>query len=128
MRTRRRNHRDLGIILAVAAALVSAPSAAQDRDPAARQKLLDLAYVLGEAHALKQVCEQDNQYWRARMARLIELETPDLAFKVRLTDRFNVGFSARSGQDPECSASSRTEAAAVARRGRTLAQALSGIR
>ncbi len=84
--------------------------------------------MLGEAHALKQVCEQDNQYWRARMARLIELEQPDLAFKVRLTDRFNVGFSVRSGQYPECSASSRTEAAAVARRGRTLAQALSGIR
>ncbi len=84
--------------------------------------------MLGEAHALKQACEQDSQYWRARMARLIELEQPDLAFKVRLTDRFNTGFSASQGQFPECNARSRAEAAAVARRGRTLAQALSGIR
>ncbi len=101
---------------------------AQDRDPAARQKLLDLAYVLGESHALARACDDDSQYWRARMTRLIELEQPDLAFKVRLTERFNTGFSAREGQFPECSARSRTEAAAVARRGRTLALALSGIR
>jgi uncharacterized protein (TIGR02301 family) len=117
-----------GLILAVAAALIAAPSAAQDRDPAGRQKLLDLAYVLGEAHALKQACEPASQYWRARMRRLIDLEKPDLAFETRLADRFNTGFTVRQSQFPACSTAARAEAAAAARRGRTLAQGLSRIR
>ena len=117
-----------GAILTAAAALLAAPSLAQDRDPAGRQALLDLAYVLGEAHALKQACDSENQYWRARMQRLLELEKPDLAFKVRLTDRFNTGFTVRESQFPACNAAARAEAAAAARRGRVLAQRLSRIR
>jgi uncharacterized protein (TIGR02301 family) len=124
LRTRRRNHRDLGVILAIATALVSAPSQAQDRDPAQRQTLLDLAFVLGEAHALKLLCEPEDQYWRARMQRLIDLEKADLAFTGRLTDRFNVGFSVGEGQFRACSPQSRAEASRVARRGRDLALAL----
>ena len=111
-----------------AAALIAAPSLAQDRDPAGRQALLDLAYVLGEAHALKQACEPNSQYWRARMQRLVDLEKPDRDFHVRLADRFNTGFTVRETQFPECSPAARAAAAAAARRGRTLAQGLSRIR
>lgn len=128
MRTRRRNHRNLGVILVFATALASAPSAAQDRDPASRQALLDLAYVLGEAHALKQACDKESQYWRARMQRLVELEKPDMAFNVRLADRFNTGFTVRETQFPDCNAAARAEAVAAARRGRALSQRLSRIR
>lgn len=117
-----------GLILTVAAALIAAPSAAQDRDPAGRQKLLDLAYTLGEAHALKRACDPESQYWRARMQRLIDLEKPDLAFETRLANRFNTGFSVREAQFPECNAAAKAEAAAAARRGRALAQDLSRIR
>lgn len=118
----------LRLILTVAAALIAAPSAAQDRDPAGRQKLLDLAYVLGEAHALKRACEPESQYWRARMQRLIDLEKPDLAFQTRLADRFNTGFTVREDQFPDCNGAARKEAVAAARRGQKLAQELSRIR
>jgi len=115
--------------LGLAAALLGAPpSFAQDRDPAGRQALLDLAYVLGEAHALRQACDEESQYWRTRMERLIELEKPDQQFHHRLADRFNTGFSVRETQFPDCSAAARAEAAAAARRGRALAQRLSRIR
>ena len=108
--------------------MISAPSAAQDRDPAQRQTLLSLAYVLGESHALARACDDDSQYWRARMERLIALEAPDLAFKTRLTAQFNTGYSAREAQFPNCSAASKAEAKAAARRGRTLTLELSRIR
>jgi uncharacterized protein (TIGR02301 family) len=128
LRARRPNHHDLGISLFVAAALVSAPSAAQDRDPVQRQALLDLAYVLGESHALARACHDDDQYWRARMARLIELEAPDLLFKARLTAQFNTGYSAEEAQFPSCTAQARAAAVDTAKRGRTLSLQLSRIR
>lgn len=93
-----------------------------------RQQLLDLAYALGESHALRQACAPDDQYWRERMRRLIEVERPDEAFAQRLADRFNTGFSVRQAQFPACTPAVRTEAAAAARRGRAAAQALSRIR
>jgi len=117
--------------LAVAAALallVAVPAAAQPADPQARQQLLDLAYVLGEAHALRQACKPDDQYWRSRMRRVLEVERPDAAFAGRLADRFNTGFSVRKAQHPACTAKARAELKAVARRGRDLAYGLSRFR
>ncbi len=104
------------------------PAAAQDRDPTVRQKLLELAYALGESHALRLVCEPEDQYWRARMRRLIELERPDQAFADVLAKRFNAGFQVRESQFPACDARVGAEAAAAARRGQALADALSRIR
>jgi uncharacterized protein (TIGR02301 family) len=74
---------------------------AQDRSPAERQTLLDLAFTLGESHALRQVCEgAGDQYWRARMMRLTEVEKADQAFDAQLRDRFNTGFAAGPGPVP----------------------------
>ena len=113
----------------LAAALVSAPSAAQDRDPSQRQSLLDLAYVLGQSHALARACDDVNSlYWRSRMERLIELEAPDLPFKARLTAQFNTGYSASEAQFPTCTPAARAAATAAARKGRTLSLELSRIR
>lgn len=84
--------------------------------------------MLGESHALRQACTPEDQYWRARMRRLIEVERPDEAFAGRLADRFNTGFSVRESQFPECTPAARREGAAAARRGRAIAQALSRIR
>ena len=112
----------------MAATLLASSAAAQDRAPAQRQQLLDLAYALGESHALRQACTPDDQYWRERMRRLIEVERPDGAFAQRLADRFNTGFSVRQAQFPECTPAVRAEAAAAARRGRAAAAALSRIR
>ncbi len=110
--------------LALALALL-APAGlvrAQDRDPAERQKLLDLAFTLGESHALRQVCEgMDDQYWRSRMARLTEVEKADPAFDAQLRERFNNGFAARQGQFASCDETIRQAQQQTARKGQALA-------
>lgn len=109
---------------ALAAFLAGAPAAAQDRAPAARQSLLELAWVLGQSHALAQACAPEDQTWRARMTRLIAVEVPDQALEARLAEQFNAGFAAARARFSACDPAARTEAAKVAQRGRALAEAL----
>ncbi|MFN3524264.1 MAG: TIGR02301 family protein [Phenylobacterium sp.] len=107
-------------------ALAAAPAAAQTRGPVERQALVDLSYVLGESHALRQACEgEDDQYWRARMIRLVELEAPDESLDRRLRTAFNTGYSTARAAHPRCDAAGRAEAARAAVRGRALALRLS---
>jgi uncharacterized protein (TIGR02301 family) len=99
---------------------------AQDRGPVERQQLLDLAFTIGESHALRQVCDgADDQYWRSRMVRLTEVEKAHQAFDAQLRDRFNTGFAARQGQFPQCDDASRQAEQQVARKGQALAARLS---
>jgi uncharacterized protein (TIGR02301 family) len=107
--------------------LLAAPlqAFAQDRPPAVRQNLVDLAYVLGEAHALRQVCEGvQDQYWRQRMVRLMDTEQPDATMERRLRESFNTGFATRQGEFPTCTPAAQTAEAAAMRRGRGLAERL----
>ena len=116
-------------LLALFAALaLAAPAHAQDRSPAARGTLVDLAYVLGQAHGLALICDGQTQTWRARMARLRELEAAEAAFDRRLVNGFNAGFVDAQGRFPTCSRAARAEVAAVAARGRALAQVIAGAR
>jgi uncharacterized protein (TIGR02301 family) len=112
--------RSLLIVLAVMAA---APVAvAQDRSPVQRQALVDLAYVLGEAHALRQVCHgRQDQYWRDQMIGLVGAEQPDATMERRLRETFNTGFATRQGEFPACSPEAQRAEAAAMRRGRGLA-------
>jgi uncharacterized protein (TIGR02301 family) len=99
---------------------------AQDRNPVERQQLLDLAFTIGESHALRQVCQGANdQYWRSRMVRLTEVEKADQAFDAQLRDKFNTGFAARQGQFPQCDEASRQAEQQVARKGQALSAKLS---
>ncbi|KQZ28840.1 TIGR02301 family protein [Caulobacter sp. Root1472] len=105
--------------------VASGAALAQDRSPAERQTLLDLAFTLGESHALRQVCEgAGDQYWRARMMRLVEVEKADQAFDAQLRDRFNTGFAAGQGQFTECGEASLRAEQQAAVKGRTLAARL----
>jgi uncharacterized protein (TIGR02301 family) len=111
----------------VALAVLASPvvGVAQDRSPVERQKLLDLAFTIGESHALRQLCQgTGDQYWRARMMRLTEVEKADQAFDAQLRDKFNTGFAARQGEFPQCDADSRRAAQAAARHGQALAARL----
>src|SRR3712207_1091390 len=101
---------------------LAAPALAQDRSPAARRSLVDLAYVLGQAHGLALVCDGQTQTWRARMARMRELESPEAAFDRQLVEGFNAGFVDAQGRFPTCTRTARAEVAAVASRGRDLAR------
>ena len=106
--------------LMVAAALAA-------RSPDQRQAMVDLAYVLGEAHALRQACDGPNdQTWRARMSRMITVEAPDAALQRRMVDTFNAGFMARQAENPTCGPGVPEAERATAARGRALAQRLGG--
>ena len=110
-------------MLAVALALfLTTPAHAQD---SRRQTLLSLARTLGESHALRQACNgQEDQYWRARMERVIETES-DPSTAPELKTAFNAGYAAR--QDAGCTPGSRAAAARVAARGRDLASSLAAM-
>ncbi len=119
-------HRGPGLIAVLAAVcLTAAPALAQERAPAERQLLLDLAGVLGEAHALRQACHPDDPMWRARMQRMIEVEAAGEALEADLTARFNSGFAAARAAHPACDAAARAAEALAAERGRSLAERLS---
>lgn len=112
-------------LAAVALALIAATSAvAQDRTPAQRQTLTDLAYALGQSHALRQACEGGaDQYWRTRMSQILQTETPDEAFERGLRNAFNTGYAAAQAQFQACDAQTQAEAVQVAHRGAALAEA-----
>jgi len=115
----------LNALLVLALLCGPGPVLAQDRSPAERQTLLDLAFTLGESHALRQVCEgAGDQYWRARMMRLVEVEKADQAFDAQLRDRFNTGFAAGQGEFTECGEGSLRAEQQAAVKGRTLAARL----
>lgn len=113
----------IGVCLA---SLIAAPVLAQERAPEDRQRLLDLAYALGESHALRQVCQgESDQHWRSRMVRLTEVEQADQAFDAQMRERFNTGFASRRSEYPTCDDASRKAEQAVARKGQALALKLS---
>jgi uncharacterized protein (TIGR02301 family) len=108
--------------------LLASPVLAQDRPPPERQTLLDLAYALGESHALRQVCSGDgDQFWRDRMMRVKETEAADVAFSSRMTQSFNAGFATRQSQFQSCGPASKRAEQAVARKGQALAGRLGSI-
>ena len=113
------------ISLMYVVAAFASPAVAQDRTPTQRQTLTDLAYVLGESHALRQACLGPlDQFWRGRMLRMVDAEAPDPAFNTRLHNAFNAGFSSAQAQYPTCGADSRRAEAAAAGHGQALAAGL----
>lgn len=107
------------------AAPVMLAAALAARTPEERQTLVDLSYVLGEAHALRQVCSGvGDQTWRVRMNRMIELEKPDPGLSRRLVDAFNAGFMTRQAERPSCDAGALEAERATAVRGRALSEKL----
>ncbi len=95
------------------------------RSGAARQVVVQLAYTLGEAHALHRLCTgPGDATWYARMQRLESQEATDDAARAQLVESFNAGFAARQAQFVACSRRSRATERTVAQRGAALAQRL----
>lgn len=94
------------------------------RTPEQRQVLIDLAHVLGQAHALHRICAGPaDDTWRARMGRLLEVEAPSETLKARLTESFNAGFASKEAQAKDCKAAAEAEQA-VSRKGAELSRRL----
>lgn len=116
-----------GVVVAVLA-LAASPVLAETSVPSSpqrRQQVVDLAYVMGEAHALHRACAggEDNT-WRGRMSRLLQVEAPDAAFRQQLMTSFNAGYVARSAEFPKCTVKTADAERIVAARGRDLARRL----
>lgn len=116
----------LAAALAVLGTAVSAQ--AQDRSPGLRQTLVDLAYVLGESHALRQAClGAEDQFWRSRMIKLVDAEQPDAALDRRLKEAFNTGYASRQSEFPECTGAARRAEINALNKGQSLAGQLAKV-
>lgn len=124
-------------ILVLSPALALAAAAQPPRSPQGRQAAVDLAYVLGEVHALRQACVgETDQEWRTQMARLMETEQMDPTLgqggSRRLASAFNNGFEARRTQFPlladgaACRPEVQAELDKAAAKGEVLARRLAG--
>ena len=92
-----------------------------------RQVVVQLAYALGEAHALHRLCAgPSDATWYGRMQRLENEEAADEASRRQLVEAFNAGFAARQGQFAACGRRSRSAESAVGARGAALARRLAG--
>lgn len=114
---------------ALAAALIAlsaGPATAQEAPTGPPlQTLIELATALGEAHAIRTLCNGDSdQTWRTYMMNLIELEAPAGPRKSQLTSAFNRGYRTQSSRRKECTADLRGVEAEIASRGRALAEAV----
>jgi uncharacterized protein (TIGR02301 family) len=105
--------------------LLAAPAYAAGRPADHRETLLALAEVLGQSHALRQACAgRGDQYWRARMVRLMDVERPQGEWAAELTGAFNDGYHSRRKLFPACTPAARRAEISAAARGRVLAARL----
>src|SRR4051812_33859373 len=123
--------RRLAVLLLAIPGPAFAGPAMPPRSPQARQLVIDLAYAMGETHALRQVClGETDQEWRVHMGRLVEVESADPALRAggqrRLIESFNAGFSAKSAQFPSCKPEVQPALEAAAAKGEALARRLAG--
>ena len=113
------------LVLALVAATAIHAQEPSRRSGADRQAVVQLAYTLGEAHALHRLCAGSaDGLWYGRMQRLEAAEGGDEAGRRQLVDAFNAGFAGRQAQVLACGRRSRAAEQAVAERGRTLAARL----
>ncbi len=116
--------RRAALALLMGALATSALAEPPVRTPEQRQVLIDLARVLGQAHALHRVCAGPaDDTWRARMGRLLEVEAPSETLKAKLTESFNTGFASKEAQAKDCKAATVAEQA-VAQKGAALSRRL----
>ena len=119
--------RGLGCMALLAGALAAGAAAGEPvrRPGLERQTVVQLAYMLGEAHALHRLCAgPTDATWYARMERLEAEEAVDESSRRQLVEAFNAGYGARLTQFTACSRRSRTAEHVVAAKGAELAKHL----
>ncbi len=103
-----------------AASAFSQEASAQDIDYAQRSRdLLTLSRVFGELHHIRRACEAwgEEEVWRNRMRKLVELESPQPDLRDRMVAAFNDGFRGAEQRFPYCDREARDYAAASAAEG-----------
>ena len=83
--------------------------------------MTDLAEVLGRAHAVRTVCNGDNDStWRNYMLNLMAIEAPSGSRRAALTDAFNRGYRGQNRETSACNDQMPRIEAGIARRGREI--------
>jgi uncharacterized protein (TIGR02301 family) len=115
--------RSLLLAAPLALALFQPASAQPERRPGAeRQTVVRLAYVLGEAHALRRLCTGPaDATWYVRMQHLLAEESTSDASRRQLVDSFNAGFASSQAEFQACGPRSQAAEHEVAEQGRVLA-------
>lgn len=90
------------------------------------RNVVDLAQTLGQAHAVRVVCNgRGDQYWRKYMQSLLELEAPfGGSLRRSMVNGFNAGFSEGSDATPACNAAAISAEKTYAAKGQALANQL----
>ncbi|MBI1339996.1 TIGR02301 family protein [bacterium] len=117
----------LGAALAamLAAAVVSPPrAAAQEPEVQRMAQLVELASTLGEAHAIRVLCNgDDDQYWRRFMMDMLDIEATDSGLRGTFVSAFNRGYRSQASRD-RCTPALVGVEAEIATRGKALADAI----
>ncbi len=66
-----------------------------------------LAEILGSLQFLTELCEDTPAPWRDEMEQILTLAEPDRAWRARLTDRFNIGYSSFAAVYRQCTDAAR---------------------
>ena len=113
-------------LLVLILSMLPLPAFAQERSIEMRDALVSLARVLGESHALRQVCEgNEDQFWRSRMNRLVDTEQAEPVLERQIKDSFNAGFAETRRLYTACGEGTRRAQGLAAARGREIALGLS---
>lgn len=117
-----------------AAVLFAAPVLAQPQTTPRDDLLVQLSGVLGEAHALRQVCNgPSDAFWYNRMLQLLQTEALNslpmdderFVFAEQLRKTFNAGYEFRQNRHRSCDSLARQAEDEVTSRGGDLAGQLS---
>jgi uncharacterized protein (TIGR02301 family) len=121
--------RKVSLAAILLAGLAGAPALAQEKGGASGPRLetlADLAETLGEAHAIRALCNGDSdQTWRNYMQNMLDMEAPGGGQRrAVLTGAFNRGYRAQSSQRKTCTPDLKQVEAQIAARGHAIADAI----
>lgn len=85
-------------------------------------QLMRLAEILGSLHYLRNLCGEEGQDWRDRMAALLEAENPDEARRARFVASFNRGYRSFEETYATCTSSAIEAINRYIREGEALAR------
>lgn len=111
----------IALALAILGFSLPSPAVAATRG----DDLVELAYVLGQSHALRQAClGEADQHWRERMVRLEEVEEPDPELAGRLRQAFNGAYRTTRRDYPGCGVATEAAERRAAQAGQRIARRL----
>lgn len=94
-----------GLVLSLA--LISPGPASATSLPPYAPAMEELAEIMGSLQFLAELCEDDPAPWRAETEDMIALAEADEAWRIRLSDRFNLGYSSFAAAYRSCTESAR---------------------